>query len=120
MTTDSAKQLLWAAVIAQAFDDACAKLPYLPSTGLSGATAKQRAKWRAASRERDEARAWLLSDPDDYYTVCTLAGVDATIVRAQADALSFWDWPAPANGSSYRELLQPAPPKLQPALAEAA
>jgi hypothetical protein len=76
------EDMLWAAVILQAFNDATwpmtAKHP-----GSSGLT----------ERERSQAREWLLSSGNDFASICLWAGLEAECVRQKAKALASRGWP---------------------------
>jgi len=74
---------LWAAVVAQAIDDA---------TG-GGFVATKDGHHSEAWFERVRARAWLTQGSQDFRDVCSLAGLDWAAVRDKALLLKRAGWP---------------------------
>lgn len=106
------ERALWAAVVHQAIDDACnwrkqyevwlasdkAAHKRADAEGISPERRAERAKQRLQRLDeikhyRNQARAWLLRDRDDFGLVCNLAGLDPAAVRDRIRAVAArQDW----------------------------
>ena len=71
---------LWCAVIEQSFLDATTRLP---------------ARYKRQRVNRNEARAWLLYPSAEFTEVCSMAGVDMSVVRTRAMSLALDGWYRP-------------------------
>ena len=73
---------LWAAVLVQAIKDACAPLRFVRG-----------AERREEERDRDDARAFLLSGNRNFRLVCGGAGYDPSRIRPAMQRLAAAGWP---------------------------